>query len=124
MHLLSSLILRNKEINWSFNARMANCLRTWRNALRQRLLFHTKTTNISSLTLPLEAPIEEETLLHYKAEQYYPVNIRDIYNARYQVLGKIGYGAYSTSWLCRDLQYVPIVQLTDSYQFQATHGPP
>ncbi|TPX22276.1 hypothetical protein DIZ76_014144 [Coccidioides immitis] len=48
--------------------------------------------------------MEEETLPHYKPEYYYPVNIGDVYNGRYQVAGKIGYGAYSTSWLCWDLR--------------------
>ncbi|PLB43275.1 kinase domain protein [Aspergillus steynii IBT 23096] len=55
-------------------------------------------------TLPLNIPVEEETLPHYRPEEYYPVNIGDVYQARYQITGKLGYGAYSTSWLCRDLQ--------------------
>lgn len=55
-------------------------------------------------------PIDEETLPHYDPEQFYPVHIGDIYKNRYQITGKLGYGAYSTSWLCQDLQYVtPLV---------------
>ena len=50
--------------------------------------------------------IEEETLPYYKAEQFYPVRIGEIFNSIYQVIGKLGYGAYSTVWLCRDLLYV------------------
>ncbi|KAL4745928.1 kinase-like domain-containing protein [Aspergillus terricola var. indicus] len=45
-----------------------------------------------------------KTLPHYKAAHYYPVRIGDVYHARYEVAGKLGYGAYSTSWLCQDLQ--------------------
>ncbi|OAX77179.1 CMGC/SRPK protein kinase, partial [Emergomyces africanus] len=56
-----------------------------------------------NLSLPRETPLEEETLPYYKSEHYYPVNIGDVYESRYQVTAKIGYGSYSTSWLCWDL---------------------
>ena len=46
--------------------------------------------------------IEEETLPHYRPEQFYPVDIGELLNSRYKVLGKLGYGAYSTVWLCHD----------------------
>lgn len=60
----------------------------------------------SFITLPAETPIDEETLPHYDPEQFYPVHIGDVFKNRYQVTGKLGYGAYSTSWLCRDLRCV------------------
>ncbi|EDN10633.1 predicted protein [Histoplasma mississippiense (nom. inval.)] len=47
--------------------------------------------------------IEEETLPAYKAEKYYPARIGEIFNDRYQIVGKLGYGVTSTVWLCRDL---------------------
>ncbi|EEQ86791.2 CMGC/SRPK protein kinase [Blastomyces dermatitidis ER-3] len=47
--------------------------------------------------------IEEETLPTYKAEKYYPARIGEIFNDRYQIVGKLGYGVTSTVWLCRDL---------------------
>lgn len=50
--------------------------------------------------------IEEETLPTYKAEKYYPARIGEIFNNRYQIVGKLGYGVTSTVWLCRDLQCV------------------
>lgn len=56
----------------------------------------------------MERPIEEETLPHYNPQQFYPVHIGDVFDGRYRVTGKLGFGAYSTSWLCRDLQYVLI----------------
>lgn len=37
---------------------------------------------------------------------YYPVNIEDVINAKYQVISKLGFGANSTVWLCRDVMYV------------------
>jgi non-specific serine/threonine protein kinase len=61
---------------------------------------------IKPTILPREIPIEEETLPHYQPDQYYPVKIGDVFQSRYQVAGKLGYGAYSTSWLCHDIQFV------------------
>ncbi|MCJ1473818.1 hypothetical protein MMC13_002469 [Lambiella insularis] len=48
--------------------------------------------------------IEEETLPSYDAADFYPVNVGEVFNSRYQVLGKLGYGSNSTAWLARDLQ--------------------
>ncbi|KKA29357.1 hypothetical protein TD95_001956, partial [Thielaviopsis punctulata] len=50
----------------------------------------------------LQHPIEEETLPDYRSEDYYPVNIGEVFVDRYEVVGKLGYGSNSTSWLCRD----------------------
>ena len=47
--------------------------------------------------------VEEETLPFYKKEHYFPVHIGEILNPKYQVIGKLGFGSYSTVWLCRDL---------------------
>lgn len=54
--------------------------------------------------LPLETKFEEERLLGYKAEEYYPVHLGEVLKSRYQILAKLGYGTASTVWLCRDLQ--------------------
>ncbi|KAL2219664.1 kinase domain-containing protein [Thermoascus aurantiacus ATCC 26904] len=40
--------------------------------------------------------VEEETLPFYEHDQYYPVRIGEVFKSRYQVVGKLGYGAYST----------------------------
>ncbi|KAL5629464.1 hypothetical protein BROUX41_001070 [Berkeleyomyces rouxiae] len=50
----------------------------------------------------LQHPMEEETLPLNKDERFYPVNIGQVLVDRYEVVGKLGYGAHSTSWLCRD----------------------
>lgn len=50
--------------------------------------------------------LEEETCPDYLAERYYPVHIGEVFATRYQVVGKLGYGAFSTVWLARDLAYV------------------
>ncbi|KAE8351352.1 kinase domain protein [Aspergillus coremiiformis] len=82
---------------------MKSLLNVWKNSLHQKPPSR-KHTNVLHFNITTETRIEEETLPHYRPENYYPVKIGDIYNDRYQITGKIGYGAYSTSWLCRDLQ--------------------
>ena len=48
--------------------------------------------------------LEEETFPWYDPESFYPVQIGEIFQSKYQVLGKLGYGSVSTAWLCRDLK--------------------
>ncbi|KAB8256812.1 kinase-like domain-containing protein [Aspergillus pseudonomiae] len=63
---------------------------------------HFSQTNF--LLLDTTQKFEEETLPWYSPDRFYPVNIGEIFRSRYQVVGKLGYGGYSTVWLCRDLQ--------------------
>ncbi|KAM0250022.1 hypothetical protein ACHAQJ_008791 [Trichoderma viride] len=46
----------------------------------------------------------EEGRRRYKPGGFHPVYIGDVFNNRFKVLNKIGYGQYSTVWLVRDLQ--------------------
>lgn len=48
--------------------------------------------------------VEEEELPDYKADRFYPVHLGEIFEERYQVLGKLGFGSSSTVWLARDLK--------------------
>lgn len=41
--------------------------------------------------------VEEETFPDYLAARYYPVRIGEVFDSRYQVVGKLGYGAFSTA---------------------------
>ena len=50
--------------------------------------------------------LEEENWDWYKPGLFYPVRISEVFQSRYQVLGKLGYGSRSTAWLCRDLRWV------------------
>lgn len=52
------------------------------------------------------AKLEEENWAWYKPGLFYPVRIGEVFQSRYQVLGKLGYGLRSTAWLCRDLRWV------------------
>ncbi|KAF4979431.1 hypothetical protein FZEAL_4374 [Fusarium zealandicum] len=54
--------------------------------------------------IPFEQKIEEETFPDYIASRYYPVHIGQVLRDRYQVVGKLGFGASSTVWLARDLR--------------------
>jgi hypothetical protein len=55
---------------------------------------------------PTMEDIEEETIPDYKADRFYPVRLGEVFESRYQVVAKLGYGTASTVWLCRDLEYV------------------
>lgn len=48
--------------------------------------------------------MEEEKLAWYSKDNFFPVKIGDVFHSKYQVVGKLGYGGYSTVWLCRDLK--------------------
>ncbi|KAK0104963.1 hypothetical protein ONS95_005224 [Cadophora gregata] len=56
------------------------------------------------VTLDPNTKIEEEHLPSYIPDDYYPVYIGEVLGSRYQVVGKLGFGANSTVWLCRDLR--------------------
>jgi serine/threonine-protein kinase SRPK3 len=65
----------------------------------------TRPQGVSPKPLETVTPFEEERLPEYEAEQFYPVDIGDTIISRYNVIGKLGYGANSTVWFCRDLLY-------------------
>lgn len=50
--------------------------------------------------------IEEENFPDYVASRYYPTRIGEVFQDRYQVVSKLGYGVASTVWLARDMKYV------------------
>lgn len=54
--------------------------------------------------LPTKTKFEEERLIAYKSENFYPVRLGDVFNSKYQVVAKLGFGTASTVWLCRDLK--------------------
>jgi hypothetical protein len=68
-------------------------------AITPACLFHPNFERINAA-----CKIEEETFSDYLAARYYPVRIGEVLDSRYQVVGKLGYGAYSTVWLARDLK--------------------
>lgn len=63
---------------------------------------HFATTRMTMLDR--SKPFEEESLPWYSPDQFYPVRIGEVFESQYKVVGKLGYGANSTVWLCRDLR--------------------
>ncbi|KAK7431825.1 hypothetical protein QQZ08_001766 [Neonectria magnoliae] len=70
------------------------------------------TNSFSPGTTPAEASqqppapdlTEEEELPTYEARDFYPVKLGEVFQDKYQVVAKLGFGTGSTVWLCRDLQ--------------------
>ncbi|KAH9885146.1 serine threonine protein kinase, CMGC group [Xylariomycetidae sp. FL2044] len=60
-------------------------------------------SNPNFTRIPIDAKIEEELFPDYIASRYYPVRIGEVLSNRYQIVGKLGFGATSTVWLARDL---------------------
>ncbi|KAI9809018.1 MAG: hypothetical protein M1825_002307 [Sarcosagium campestre] len=47
--------------------------------------------------------VEEEAMPEYRPEHIYPVRLGEVFNDRFQIVAKFGYGSSSTIWLARDL---------------------
>lgn len=62
-------------------------------------------TNPNFVRIAANQKIEEETIPGYVASRYYPVHIGEVFRDRYQIVGKLGFGASSTVWLARDMRY-------------------
>ena len=48
----------------------------------------------------------EEGLARYRPGGFHPVHLGEIYNNKYLVLRKLGYGSFSTVWLVQDTSFV------------------
>lgn len=81
---------------------MASLLRRlpWPGRIWKPLTF----SNPNFMRIPLDEKIEEELFPDYIASRYYPVRIGEVLRDRYQIVGKLGFGASSTVWLARDLE--------------------
>ncbi|PLB46174.1 kinase-like protein [Aspergillus steynii IBT 23096] len=55
-------------------------------------------------TIPTETLVEEEEIPDYRADQFYPVQLGELFQGRYQCVAKLGFGSSSTTWLARDLR--------------------
>ena len=86
---------------------MDKLLRLGRRALSRSVESPRVFTKHSFESLDPAVKIEEEHMPAYEQGLFYPVQIGQVFNARYQILSKLGYGANSTVWFCRDLLYVP-----------------
>lgn len=57
---------------------------------------------MSYRTMVDSQPMEEETTSYYDSSLYYPVHCNQNFAGRYKTAVKLGYGGYSTVWLCYD----------------------
>ncbi|RAL00839.1 kinase domain protein [Aspergillus ibericus CBS 121593] len=90
---------------------MAALLRWARTSLRRATSSPLRFPSTGFQTIPASTILEEERFNAFKQGHYYPVNIGDIFNSTYQVIGKLGYGTTSTVWLARDLKHDNYVTL-------------
>ncbi|CAD5221917.1 unnamed protein product [Bursaphelenchus xylophilus] len=58
-----------------------------------------------------DAPEEQEDPRDYCPGGYYPVQMGEVFNGRYHVIRKVGWGHFSTVWLCWDTQSKRFVAL-------------
>merc|ERR1719335_1374041 len=54
---------------------------------------------------------DDEGLDGYRKGGYHVVSLGEIYNQRYQVIAKLGWGHFSTVWLCQDLHLHRLVAM-------------
>lgn len=59
-------------------------------------------------TIDSNIVIEEEAIPDYKADRFYPVKLGEVFEGRFQVIAKLGFGSSSTIWLARDLRHVSL----------------
>lgn len=55
-------------------------------------------------TVDADTLVEEEELPDYQADRFYPVQLGELFQDRYQFVAKLGFGSSSTTWLARDLR--------------------
>jgi hypothetical protein len=87
---------------------------SWTTAVAPRIFPATGFT-----TIPTSEMLEEENWPWYTPQSFYPVRIGDVVHSKYQVLYKLGYGTTATTWMCRDLQSVPlffVLKQTERFQ--------
>jgi hypothetical protein len=78
---------------------LATAIAVSKHPSRQVRTFADRTVEI----IPEHEKVKEEIIVGYQANKYYPVRLGDVFNSRYKVVAKLGWGVYSTVWLCRDL---------------------
>jgi len=70
---------------------MASLIKLMRSSLRRTPLLPLHFPSSDFPRVSDSVLLEEEHLDGFKAGQYYPANIGDVYDEKYQVLGKLGF---------------------------------
>lgn len=66
---------------------------------------------------------EQEDLTQYRRGGYHPINLGDVLQCRYRVVRKLGWGHFSTVWLCKDLdedKYVALKVVKSAQHYAET----
>lgn len=83
-----------------------SALNLFRFRARPHLLFFSRSSVMvksrEPKILPLDVPVEEETIPGYDSKRFYPVNPGQVLRGQYKVLTKLGWGSTSTVWLAED----------------------
>jgi serine/threonine-protein kinase SRPK3 len=45
---------------------------------------------------------DDEGIADYRPGVYFPIKLKEVLNDQYEVIDKLGWGHYSTVWLCRN----------------------
>jgi serine/threonine-protein kinase SRPK3 len=68
---------------------------------------------INASDYSVEVPAED--IAQYRRGGYHPVHLGDCFkDGQYKIIHKLGFGSFSTVWLARDLQYVPVPPVPSS----------
>lgn len=71
-------------------------------SLRPRQTFRSQSTN--PVVQLGAAKMFEENPERYCPGGYHPVHLGDVFDDKYVIIQKLGYGQYSTVWLARDMR--------------------
>jgi serine/threonine protein kinase len=66
---------------------------------------------------------EQEDVAQYRRGGYHPIHLGDVLHNRYRVVRKLGWGHFSTVWLCRDLddeKYVALKVVKSAQHYTET----
>ncbi|XP_017472997.1 PREDICTED: SRSF protein kinase 3 [Rhagoletis zephyria] len=92
--------------------------------MQQQYQYPPRSSSNDSEDSELNSENEEQELKEdYCKGGYHPVNIGDLFQGRYHVVRKLGWGHFSTVWLCWDLQekrYVAIKIVKSAHHFAET----
>lgn len=68
--------------------------------------FSRRASSRASLSITVTHQQGSEPPSRYEAGGYHPVNVGEVFNQRYKIVRKLGWGLYSTVWLVQDTRFV------------------
>jgi hypothetical protein len=68
--------------------------------------FSRRASSQASVSIAVTRQQVSEPLNRYEVGGYHPVNVGEVFNQRYKIVRKLGWGLYSTVWLVQDIRFV------------------